>query len=1110
MSGSTIGGVVGAAIGFWVGGPQGAQIGWMLGSAVGGYLDPTVLKGPRLSDATQQTSRDGIPIAFGAGIFPTTGNVIWQGPLVEHKKKQRQGKGGAVTETYTYTRSYAIGICQGPIDGLLLIKRNGKIIFDARGGAELTQTYSPGSAWSILRTILQRAAAERAKFTNRGTIYLGDEAQLPDPTIEAIEGVGNVAPFRGLAYVVVRDDDVTELQGAIPQYEFVVAVNGTVKRSAELGNVIGQTTLDGHVETVSARAWVDGVLITHSPSTAITYSSGAQITQGVLSAELDGGVLDIYAPTYNAGMDSPATSVTPMAFGPGGYLMVADGNFGTLRLMRGGSTVARLKPTVGALDGWAYGYGSQLYSKQFGNVVAFGDLHVFTLVQLTNGANNVLFKWPLHELYTGVTLPEATYSGVADDPADIFETMLAVESYAFPWILNKGDGTLKQLSAGLVLEATYSPSIDFSTVLAFAVSDGCLFLLRQISFSTIALEQYELGTWAPRGSVSLVGTWPDRNYAVTVTAGFICVQAGKQVVTVEYFGGCLGTLPDGYTALPDVPGFAVSPSGAIVKVDCSVADQVIDRDSPLLANVVAGLLQRAGLETSDYNVSALTEPVYGYRIATEGGADSFLSPLAQAFFFDVAEWDGVLHFVPRGGDAVATVGRDDYLENDDGAIRFERVQEPELLRKVTVGYLDPSTLYTPTTQKAERLAITVQARGESSIEIPLVMPADQAAAVAQKRLNVAWAEAEKAMFGLPVKWSRLTPADVIGVEASDGQVVRARVMGREDDSGRLLFEATREKSNTYVANVTGVLPPPPTYTDGTIIGPTLLAVMDLPVWRESDDALGVYVAVRGLFSGWAGASVQLSSDGGATIASSVDVTAPATVGTTATALQAWSSAEYPSVQSVTVTLPDPPASVDYETLLRYSNRAAVQLDSGAWEILQFQTATSLGAGSYALSGLVRGRYNTTPGAAAAGARFVLLDADVIFVPIEAWMLGRSLSVRAVSAGTEADGVPWTDLTLDGVSQTEWAVTGLIAERDGSNTVTVSWIPRGRIGTETSPQQSRYLSGYRVTFSDGETALVRPDEPGPGYIRAACPVGVTVSVAAINSITGPGPSVSTPT
>ena len=60
------------------------------------------------------------------------------------------------------------------------------------------------------------------RFLRRCTFYTGTETQLPDASIVAVQGVGNVSAFRGLTYIVVTHDDLTEMAGAIPQYEFCV------------------------------------------------------------------------------------------------------------------------------------------------------------------------------------------------------------------------------------------------------------------------------------------------------------------------------------------------------------------------------------------------------------------------------------------------------------------------------------------------------------------------------------------------------------------------------------------------------------------------------------------------------------------------------------------------------------------------------------------------------------------------------------------------------------------------------------------------------------------------------------------------------------------------
>lgn len=215
-SGAQIGGIIGGVIGFFAGGN--VQLGYMIGSAIGGYVDPAKNYGPRLEDASSQTSTVGGVIPFGYGVFTTAGNVIWAADLVEHRKSERAGKGGGQKNyTYTYTRSYAVGVCKGAISAYLWVKRNGKLIYAA-------DPQGLGAAMGWTGEQIADLVEASSKFRQIATLYYGTEQQMPDSTITAVEGVGNVAPHRGLAYIVLENDDVTDLRGAVGQFEFCVKV----------------------------------------------------------------------------------------------------------------------------------------------------------------------------------------------------------------------------------------------------------------------------------------------------------------------------------------------------------------------------------------------------------------------------------------------------------------------------------------------------------------------------------------------------------------------------------------------------------------------------------------------------------------------------------------------------------------------------------------------------------------------------------------------------------------------------------------------------------------------------------------------------------------------
>lgn len=1047
MSGSTIGGVVGGAIGFYFGGPQGAQIGWMIGSAVGGYVDPDKIQGPRLTDAVRQTAQAGVPITFGYGTFPTTGNIIWvqPGAPTEHKTQERTGKGGPVQITYTYTRSYAIGICEGEITGLLVIKRNGKVVYDARSDAVL-------SAAGMTAAQISASRAASAAFITKCTIYTGSETQLPDSTIEAWQGVGNVPGHRGLAYIVVHDDDVTELHGAIPQYEFVVAKSGTVSETCgDEANLVYWYPLDDAAAGGVAREVITGA-------------------DGVYSAGVTGGL--------------------PLSFGSSGSAYFSD--FGQY-MVADGFPVAQLADFT---TGWSVSCWLKPTDTDGANVGGAAKKQAAGYVSADFALGGKSWEIALRFPSSGESIHLTPR--VAMNSASGFETALTA---AAPMGLNS--------KAYVVMTWEKNPGDGLGT-------------LRMYVNGVLVDEALNIGGGGGNGEFIMAGggySYPESyqfiGYVENIK-GYDAALTPEQVAE-KYITAEAADLIE----LPDAPGWYMRPDGTLLNT-CS--DQV-DTNAIPLSEIVADLFARVGIPAANYDVSDLASiSVTGYRIASEGGVDAYVAPLMQAYFFDVGEWDGKLRCVRRGQPATLALTTDDLAEKEGDAIEQTRVQEAELLRKVTVGYIDPAANYTTFTQEWERRSATIEAKGEGTVQVPVVMAGDDAAMVAEKRGKVAWSETDKFKFCLPYRRAKVTPTDVVTLYDFDGEPHRVRVMGVEEDSGVLHIEGARDRQAAYIGTALGVAPTPITPTGAPLIGPTRLVVMNLPVLRDADDAVGLYVAGRGYFSGWAGGQVQVSTDGGVSYSGVAEITQSSTIGYTTTAFAAG-SAEVTDTQSLTVWLPDAPESVDYATLLRYANRAAIQSDSGAWEIVQYQAVVANGDNSYTLSGIIRGRYDTTPGAAAAGATFVLIDSTLQFVQTERWMVGQTLQVRAVSYGTDPDAAGTESFAFtSAVSQTEWSPVELSGSRDGSDNVTVSWVGRARLGTEVSPHQSQYFDGYRVTYSDGVDSFTYDVERTPlivlgsSVIKAevttheytaamqtsdfgSVPGSLTVTVSALNLITG---------
>ncbi|ACA20254.1 gene transfer agent (GTA) like protein [Methylobacterium sp. 4-46] len=188
----------GKAAGTALAGPLGGLLGGVAGAGLGGVLDralfgsrprPQINAGPRLSELYVTASSEGAAIARVFGRPRVAGQIIWATKLREEQHvetvKTRGGKGAPTQKTYnvtyTYSVSLAVALCEGPITAIGEIYADGKPL---------------------------RLADYQAR------IYLGDEAQGPDPKIEAVEG--GAPAYRGLAYIVVEDMPLAAFGNRVP------------------------------------------------------------------------------------------------------------------------------------------------------------------------------------------------------------------------------------------------------------------------------------------------------------------------------------------------------------------------------------------------------------------------------------------------------------------------------------------------------------------------------------------------------------------------------------------------------------------------------------------------------------------------------------------------------------------------------------------------------------------------------------------------------------------------------------------------------------------------------------------------------------------------------
>lgn len=183
--------VVFSAVGGAVGGDFGRVVGGALGSAVDraliSSLDPARQRGPRLETLKVQSSADGAPMACVFGRARVTGQVIWAARFLERRNQNGGAKGGPRTVDYGYSLSFAVALCEGPIDGI-------------------------GRVWADGQPLDLTGVTIR--------VHRGLAEQTPDPLIEAVEGAASA--YRGTAYVVFEDLPLGGFGNRPPQLSFEV------------------------------------------------------------------------------------------------------------------------------------------------------------------------------------------------------------------------------------------------------------------------------------------------------------------------------------------------------------------------------------------------------------------------------------------------------------------------------------------------------------------------------------------------------------------------------------------------------------------------------------------------------------------------------------------------------------------------------------------------------------------------------------------------------------------------------------------------------------------------------------------------------------------------
>lgn len=1007
-------GAIGAVIGFYVGGPAGAQAGFALGSAAYAAAHPTRVEGSKLTDLTVTGTNYGQAIDYVIGHMRVAGQLIW----ASDKRaigETSGGKGGGTEYTsYTYDVDLLVLLSDNELQGVTRIWWNGELV------------WTPSSS-----------SDDTADHWDRMTVYLGDEAQLPDPTYEA--AVTNAPAYRGRTTVMFEGLKLGS-SGSMPQLTFEVADRlETTWDSLDVVDVGAGPAVHSNDHGVlcptAAGVYIfDGLYYAATPESAIQCMFVAADGTQSLVAKI--GVT-------NTGVSQVAwagTTDTPV--------IVQFGGTGILRLYG-------ISGQIGQTD-LSASYSSSYYAR-VGSVYSYYD----EVLYAGSDTGYYVFR-----------IVGGTVTAVSDALPAYPASMVYVDGYLYVSARSSTNAVYKLNASTLTLVATLAKPNDVDTAHlngTTLVTDGDYLIA---SVNADGLYRYESGAWTQFvESISPITSTPAGNANPSMLA-----YASGVLWWRAYASSLAVTSPHLYTA--EIPN---------------------DPSSRDLQSVVEQLCERAGMPDDSYDASALatlTKPVRGLAITQIAGTRSTLEMLMAGWYFDLRVRDK-LYFVPRGGSSVATIAFEDLgAATDSGSssdpLALKWGNELELPAAVSLTYAAVAGDYNAATEVSDRL---LTAQGSiSQNTLAMALTAAEAKGIADTAAAASLSALLTTTLAVPVQaYARIEAADPITVLDADGSSYRFRVLKRTEAGAVLTLEVEGDDQADYAdAGITS-----DSYESSSTVvvyGDTLLVFIDGPLLRDADDVPGYYLAARGQTTPWPGGYAYVSWDGTA-YSQAAEMASSAVIGTATTALADWAggSGLMDTWHTLTVTLGSGQqlASVTDAALLADASVNALWTSSG--EVLRFRTATLVSEGVYTLSGLLRGQRGTEWAMAAhvIGETVVLLSSTALRrVQDSASQIGIARYLKGVTTGRSLASATAATVTDTGVSLKPWAPVHPQLARDASTgDLTLSWTRRTRYA-------ARFASSAGINVPLGESSEAYQVDI---YNAAGTAVLRTLSVSASSAV-----------
>jgi hypothetical protein len=535
-----------------------------------------------------------------------------------------------------------------------------------------------------------------------------------------------------------------------------------------------------------------------------------------------------------------------------------------------------------------------------------------------------------------------------------------------------------------------------------------------------------------------------------------------------------------------------------------------------LGGLVRSIVQDHGLPAPD--TLKADGFLTGYVVSDPSSARSALQPLVDVFGLGVHEDDGKLVFrSPTTLAAAPTEITDAAVDGNSAVIEKIRAAANDLPVSATLSFQDGLRDYQSASARALREGAAYER--ERTLALPAIMETGVAGALIADWLRRTWCGKEEISLAVPAAAVVPQSGTVIRVLGSNAEFLVTGI-----DEGVLCRLSARRVLRVAPAPWRSILSFDMAFPN-VVVGEPLALFMDLPMISGGAPEDQFRVAVWS--NPWKTETLYVSpEDIGFNLRASIGL--PAVVGELLEPLGSGFSGRIDRSETIDIRLSDGELqSLSELQFLNGGNAAAVRSASGAWELIQFQTAEETAPSVWRLGGLLRGQLGTEDAmvaGAVAGASFVLLDEAVKPAGLLSSEIGLPLNWRIGPSGEDFSGPAFGAYTETGGLRalTPLSPVHLKANRQADGDIDISWIRRGRIDADSwlgsEIPLGEEAETYRVDIATGGGDIVRSltaSSPSLTYTAAsiaedfpAVPGSIRITVRQISAAVGAGTPAST--